>query len=326
MTLQTAASALLAVENLHVAVPVDGALTGIVRGVDFSIAPGEALGLVGESGSGKSMTAMALMRLVAAPARITAGRVVFNGIDLLSIEEGAMRQRRGRDISMVFQDPSTSLNPAFTVGQQLEDTIRTHRPDLGRKAVRDRAAEVLALVGISSPRQRLKQYPHEFSGGMRQRVLIAMAVACEPKLLIADEPTTALDVTVQARIVDLLNDLRDRLDLAILFVSHNLDLVAEVCDRVCVMYAGRIVETAPVQVLFTDPLHPYPRLLQRCVPRLDDGEGPLESIEGAPPRVSEMPPGCAFAARCPQVQDRCIAEYPASRRTDKQEVACWFEP
>jgi oligopeptide/dipeptide ABC transporter ATP-binding protein len=326
MTLQTAAGVLLAVENLHVAVPVEGALTGIVRGVDFSIAPGEALGLVGESGSGKSMTAMALMRLVAEPARITDGRVVFDGVDLLSIQEGSMRQRRGRDISMVFQDPSTSLNPAFTVGRQLEDTIRTHRPDLGRNAVRDRAAEVLASVGISSPRQRLKQYPHEFSGGMRQRVLIAMAVACEPKLLIADEPTTALDVTVQARIVDLLNDLRERLDLAILFVSHNLDLVAEVCDRVCVMYAGRIVETGPVQALFTHPLHPYTRLLQRCVPRLDDGEGSLESIEGAPPRVSEMPPGCAFAARCPQVQDRCVAAYPPARRIDKQEVACWFEP
>jgi oligopeptide/dipeptide ABC transporter ATP-binding protein len=323
---QRTADALLTVENLRVVLPVDGVLTEVVRGVDFHISPGETLGLVGESGSGKSMTAMALMRLIVPPACITAGRAVFEGVDLLSIDEGAMRQRRGRDISMVFQDPSTSLNPAFTIGQQLVDTIRTHRPDLGRRAAKERAAEVLALVGIPSSVQRLNQYPHEFSGGMRQRVLIAMAVACEPKLLIADEPTTALDVTVQARIVDLLNDLRERLGLAILFVSHNLDLVAEVCDRVCVMYAGRIVETGPVRALFTRPLHPYTRLLQRCVPRLDDGEGALESIEGAPPRVGEMPLGCAFAARCSQVHDRCLVEYPRARHTDTQEVACWFEP
>jgi oligopeptide/dipeptide ABC transporter ATP-binding protein len=311
MISQRAADPLLRVENLRVAFPVGGALTDVVRGVDFHIAPGETLGLVGESGSGKSMTAMALMRIIAPPARITAGRVMFEGVDLLAIDEAAMRQRRGRDISMVFQDPSTSLNPAFTVGQQLVDTIRTHRPDLGRRA---------------SPAQRLIQYPHEFSGGMRQRVLIAMAVACEPKLLIADEPTTALDVTVQARIVDLLNDLRERLGLAILFVSHNLDLVAEVCDRVCVMYAGRIVETGPVRALFTQPLHPYTRLLQRCVPRLDDGEGVLHSIEGAPPRIGEMPLGCAFAARCPQVHVHCSVEYPRARHANAQEVACWIEP
>ncbi|MDB5638449.1 MAG: Peptide transporter ATP-binding protein [Bradyrhizobium sp.] len=323
---QAAPPALLTVEDLRVAFPVDEVLAEAVRGVDFRIAPGEALGLVGESGSGKSLSAMALMQLVAAPGRITGGRALFDGVDLIALDEKAMRRRRGRDISMVFQDPSTSLNPAFTIGQQLVDTIRTHRPDLGRHAARERAAEVLALVGIASPAQRLDHYPHEFSGGMRQRVLIAMAVACEPRLLIADEPTTALDVTVQARIVDLLNDLRERLGLAILFVSHNLDLVAEVCDRVCVMYAGRIVETGPVRALFTVPLHPYTRLLQRCVPRLDDRDDVLESIVGSPPRFGETPPGCAFASRCPQAHDRCRAEDPITRRTGTQEVACWAIP
>lgn len=326
MTPQDVTPDLVSVRDLRVAFPLGERMAEAVRGVDFHIAPGEALGLVGESGSGKSMSAMALMQLVSAPGRITGGQVLFDGVDLLGLDETAMRRRRGRDISMVFQDPSTSLNPAFTIGQQLVDTIRTHRPDLGRRAARERAAEVLALVGIASPAQRLDHYPHQFSGGMRQRVLIAMAVACEPRLLIADEPTTALDVTVQARIVDLLNDLRERLGLAILFVSHNLDLVAEVCDRVAVMYAGRIVETGPVRALFTAPQHPYTELLQACVPRIDQGEGLLASIAGAPPRLGEMPTGCAFAARCPKADARCRAEYPATRRTGPQEVACWFAP
>ena len=326
MSPQPVTPALLTVEDLRVAFPERGMMAEAVRGVGFRIAPGEALGLVGESGSGKSLSVMALMQLIAPPGRITGGRAVFEGVDLLSLDAKDMRQRRGRDISMVFQDPSTSLNPAFTIGQQLVHVIRTHRADLGRRAARERAAEVLGLVGIPSPWQRLDHYPHEFSGGMRQRVLIAMAVACEPKLLIADEPTTALDVTVQARIVGLLNDLRERLGLAILFVSHNLDLVAEVCDRVAVMYAGRIVETAPVRELFTQPLHPYTRLLQRCVPRIDDRDGALQSIAGAPPRIGEMPQGCAFAPRCPEACDRCRSEYPATHRAGTQEVACWSVP
>ena len=317
------AAALLAVRDLRVAFPIPGGLAEAVRGVDFDIAPGEALGLVGESGSGKSLSAMALMQLIAPPGRIVGGRAAFDGVDLLALDEAAMRARRGRDVSMVFQDPSTSLNPAFTVGQQLMDTIRTHRPDLSRRAARNRAAEVLGLVGVSSPAQRLGHYPHEFSGGMRQRVLIAMAIACEPKLLIADEPTTALDVTVQARIVDLLNDLRARLGLAILFISHNLDLVAEICDRVAVMYAGRIVETGEVRGLFTAPLHPYARLLQRCVPRIGGEDAALESIPGSPPRIGQMPAGCAFAPRCPEARARCRAEYPITRRAGTQEVACW---
>ncbi len=319
-------SALLAVEGLRVAFPLGGQWTDVVRGVDFSVAPGEALGLVGESGSGKSMSAMAVMRLIAAPGRIAAGRVVFDGTDLLALPEGAMRERRGRDVSMVFQDPSTSLNPAFTIGQQLAHTIRTHRPALSRRAVRDRAVEVLSLVGIPSAAQRLGHYPHQFSGGMRQRVLIGIAVACEPRLLIADEPTTALDVTVQARIVDLLNDLRERLGLAILFISHNLDLVAEICDRVAVMYAGRIVETGSARGIFTTPAHPYTRMLQRCVPRIGAPSGLLDSIAGSPPRAGEIPLGCAFAPRCPQVMEACLTAYPPLHVANGQEAACWAVP
>ncbi len=309
--------------GLRVAFPVGGGMAEAVRGVDFTVAPGEVLGLVGESGSGKSMTAMAVMQLVSAPGRITAGVAEFAGTDLLRLTEAEMRRWRGRDVSMVFQDPSTSLNPAFTIGQQLAHTIRTHRPDLGRRAVQARAAEVLALVGIPSPRTRLGHYPHEFSGGMRQRVLIAMAVACEPRLLIADEPTTALDVTVQARVVDLLADLRQRLGLSILFISHNLDLVAEICDRVAVMYAGRIVETGPVRSLFAAPLHPYTRLLQGCVPRLGPAAGPLQSIAGAPPRLDRIPPGCPFHPRCPAKRDICPSEDPPARAAAAQHVACW---
>ena len=319
----TAPAPLLRVQGLRVAFPVGDGMAEAVRGVDFTLAPGEALGLVGESGSGKSMSAMAVMQLVAAPGRITAGVVEFAGSDLLQLGEAQMRRHRGRDISMVFQDPSTALNPAFTIGAQLVHTIRTHRPELGRRAADDRAAEVLALVGIPAPRTRLGHYPHEFSGGMRQRVLIAMAVACEPRLLIADEPTTALDVTVQARIVDLLADLRARLGLGILFISHNLDLVAEICDRVAVMYAGRIVETGPVRDLFRTPLHPYTALLQGCVPRLGPASGPLTSIAGAPPRLDRMPPGCPFHPRCPAVRDICPREDPPMRAMGAQDVACW---
>lgn len=324
MSPPSATPALLSVRDLRVGFPTRTGLAEAVRGVDFDIAPGEAHGLVGESGSGKSLTAMAVMQLIAPPGRIIGGSAMFGGVDLLALDEAEIRARRGRDISMVFQDPSTSLNPAFSVGQQLVDAIRTHRTDLSRRAARERAAEVLGLVGVPSPSQRLGHYPHEFSGGMRQRVLIALAIACEPRLLIADEPTTALDVTVQARIVDLLNDLRERLNLAILFISHNLDLVAEVCDRVGVMYAGRIVETGDVRALFRTPSHPYTRMLQRCVPRIDDEDtAAFTSIVGSPPGIGEMPSGCAFAPRCPKARERCRAAYPTTRRAGAQTVACW---
>jgi peptide/nickel transport system ATP-binding protein/oligopeptide transport system ATP-binding protein len=315
---------LLEVSGLRVAFPTKGGLAEAVKGVDFALRPGEAVGLVGESGSGKSLTAMAILRLIAAPGRITGGSIRFDGADLLALPESGMRGLRGRAISMVFQDPSTSLNPAFTIGRQIIDTVRAHRPGLGRAAAREQAIESLALVGIADPGRRLASYPHEFSGGMRQRVLIAMAIACQPKLLIADEPTTALDVTVQARVVDLLNDLRARLGLTVLFISHNLDLVAEICDRVVVMYAGRVVEAAGAEDLFTQPRHPYTRLLQRCIPRIGGDGARLEVIDGAPPAPGQHVAGCAFAPRCPEAASVCRESPPHLAPLGRHDVACWM--
>lgn len=314
---------LLSVSDLRVSFPLRDGWGEAVRGVDFSIDAGDAVGLVGESGSGKSLAALAIMRLIAEPGLVTGGNVRFDGRDLLALPESQMRQLRGRDISMVFQDPSASLNPAFTIGRQLIDTIRAHRPLLSNKEARDQAAEVLSMVGISDPLRRMNAYAHEFSGGMRQRVMIAMAVACEPRLLIADEPTTALDVTVQARVVDLLNRLRGQLGLAVLFISHNLDLVAEICDRVVVMYAGRVVETAPTVELFSAPRHPYTRLLQRCIPHIGGAGKRLNAIDGSPPPVGSVISGCAFRDRCPDVIARCSEAPPPIRRLGSHDVACW---
>jgi peptide/nickel transport system ATP-binding protein/oligopeptide transport system ATP-binding protein len=313
---------LLEVKGLRIAFPAGGDWVDAVRGVDFSVDAGDAVGLVGESGSGKSLSALAIMRLLTPPGRVSGGSIHFDGQDLLALPDSAMRRIRGSDISMVFQDPSSSLNPAFTIGRQLTDVIQVHQPGLSRAGRRDRAAESLSLVGIPDPLRRMASYPHEFSGGMRQRVLIAMAIACEPRLLIADEPTTALDVTVQARVVDLLNRLRQRLGLAVLFISHNLDLVAEICDRVVVMYAGRVAEEAPTEDLFTAPRHPYTRLLQNCIPRIG-GEGRrLAVIDGAPP-TGIIPPGCLFADRCPDSTAQCRETVPKLRRLDRHGVACW---
>ena len=314
--------ALLGIEGLRVAFPAGGGWAEAVRGVSLSVAAGEAVGLVGESGSGKSITALAAMRLLPPAARVLSGSVAFAAENLLALPERAMRQVRGRRISMVFQDPLTSLNPAFTIGTQLIDTIRAHRA-VDRAAARAQAVEALDMVGIPSALRRLDFYPHEFSGGMRQRALIAMAVACRPQLLIADEPTTALDVTIQSQVIGLLNRLRRELGLAVLFISHNLDLVAEVCDRVVVMYAGRVAEEAPVAELFAHPRHPYTRLLQRCIPRLGDTGEALTSIDGAPPTLGAFPPGCAFAPRCPDAQQRCHHEAPTERPAANGRVACW---
>ena len=263
---------LLDVRDLRVSFPMANGMTEAVRGVSFSVAPGEAIGIVGESGSGKSVSALAVMRLVAQPGRITGGKILFEGRDLAALDEKAMRTVRGRHISMVFQDPLSSLNPAFTIGQQLVDTVRAHRPAATREAAHDRAVEVLELVGITEAGRRLTSYPHEFSGGMRQRVMIALAIACEPKLLIADEPTTALDVTIQAQVVTLLWQLREKLGLSVLFISHNLDLVAEICDRVYVMHTGNVVEHGDVEDIFLRPQHSYTRMLQNCIPRIEGVE------------------------------------------------------
>ncbi len=314
---------LLSIEGLRVGFrAADGGVIEAVRGVDFSIAAGEAVGIVGESGSGKSLSMLAVMRLLGVPARATGGRVVFDGEDLLAIDETRMRALRGRDIAMVFQDPQSSLNPALTIGRQITDVVRAHRQVSAREA-RLIAAEALERVGIREAASRLDSYPHEFSGGMRQRALIAMAIACRPRLLIADEPTTALDVTVQAQIVDLIAELRSDLGLAVIFISHNLQLVSEIVDRVVVMYGGMVVEDGPVEAIELAPRHPYTRLLKACVPSLVGPVGPLVAIEGAPPRLGRMPAGCPFSPRCPRAVAPCATEMPPLAREAAGRVACW---
>ncbi|MEZ2410424.1 ABC transporter ATP-binding protein [Bosea sp. RCC_152_1] len=314
---------LLSIEGLRVGFrSADGGVVEAVRGVDFSVAAGEAVGVVGESGSGKSLSMLAVMRLLGSPAHTTGGRVIFDGQDFLALNEARMRAIRGRDIAMVFQDPQSSLNPALTIGRQITDVVRAHRQVSGAEARRI-AAESLERVGIREAGKRLDAYPHEFSGGMRQRALIAMAIACRPRLLIADEPTTALDVTVQAQIVDLIAELRRDLGIAVIFISHNLQLVAEIVDRVVVMYGGKVVEDGPVEAIERAPRHPYTGLLQACVPSLTGPVGPLVAIEGAPPRLGRMPPGCPFSPRCPHVVEACIAEMPPLEREADRHFACW---
>jgi oligopeptide/dipeptide ABC transporter ATP-binding protein len=315
--------ALLSVEGLRVGFrSADGGVIEAVRGVDFSVAPGEAVGIVGESGSGKSLSMLAVMRLLGAPASTTGGRVIFDGEDLLAADETRMRALRGRDIAMVFQDPQSSLNPALTIGRQITDVVRAHRGVSAGEARRI-AAESLERVGIRDAGRRLASYPHEFSGGMRQRALIAMAIACRPRLLIADEPTTALDVTVQAQIVDLIAELRRELGLAIVFISHNLQLVAEIVDRVVVMYGGKVVEDGPVEAIERAPRHPYTSLLKACVPSLIGPVGPLTAIEGAPPRLGRLPAGCPFSPRCPDAIEPCAVEMPALVTEAGHRTACW---
>jgi oligopeptide/dipeptide ABC transporter ATP-binding protein len=314
--------ALLEVEDLHVGFPVGGRMVEVVRGISFSIAAGEAMGLVGESGSGKSQTALAIMGLLRSPGRVTRGSIRLDGQELTTTDEAGLRRLRGGTMSIVFQDALSGLNPVFPIGTQLMDVIAAHRGLHGR-AARDLAVEVLELVGIRDPASRLRQYPHQFSGGMRQRVLIAMAVACRPKLLIADEPTTALDVTVQAQIVALLHDLRQRLGLALLFITHNLDLMAEICDRAVVLYGGMVMEEAPVAELFSAPLQPYSRALLECVPRLQDEPGALRPIEGASPVPGRLGAGCPFQPRCGLAVPRCAAERPPERMRGPHRLACW---
>jgi peptide/nickel transport system ATP-binding protein/oligopeptide transport system ATP-binding protein len=314
---------LLAVEGLRVGFGgAEGGVIEAVRGVDFSVAPGEAIGIVGESGSGKSLTMLAVMRLLGAPARTTGGRAMFAGEDLLAASEARMRALRGREIAMVFQDPQSSLNPALTIGRQIGDVVRAHRRVPPAEARRI-AVEALERVGIRDAARRLGSYPHEFSGGMRQRALIAMAIACQPRLLIADEPTTALDVTVQAQIVDLIAALRRDLGLAVIFISHNLRLVSEIVDRIVVMYGGKVVEDGPVADIELAPRHPYTRLLEACVPSLTGEVGPLVSIEGVPPRLGRMPAGCPFFPRCPRAAEPCAGEMPPLVREAGRRLACW---
>lgn len=298
---------LLAVTHLQTSFATKRGEVCAVDDVSFSLHAGEVLSLVGESGCGKSVTALSVLRLVAAPGRIVGGEICFEGRDLLKLSEAEMRALRGNDIAMIFQDPMTSLNPVFTVGEQIAEAIRLHR-GVSKREAWNQAVEGMRDVAIPAPEVRAKTYPHEMSGGMRQRVMIAMALACDPQLLIADEPTTALDVTIQAQILDLLNELRERRKLALLLITHDLGVVAKTADRVAVMYAGQIVEAAPVRELFAAPRHPYTEGLLRAVPKLGSrqaGRARLQTIDGVVPNPLALPPGCRFAPRCVHRQPQC---------------------
>jgi peptide/nickel transport system ATP-binding protein/oligopeptide transport system ATP-binding protein len=301
---------LLSVSNLRVVFGGGQRELPAVDDVGFDVAEGEVLGIVGESGSGKSVTALSIMGLLPKPpARVAAGAIKFQGQDLLSLGEREMQQMRGPGIGMIFQEPMTSLNPVFPIGDQLMETVRVHER-VGKAAQRDRAIAMLARVGIAEPKGRLRDYPHQLSGGMRQRVMIAMALACNPKLLIADEPTTALDVTIQQQILELLLDLREELGMGIIIITHNMGVVAEMADRVVVMYAGRIVERAPVAGLFERPAHPYTRGLLESIPTLADERNRLRTIPGTLPNPAALPPGCRFEPRCQWRIAACAAAVP----------------
>ena len=301
--------ALLEVRDLRVTFETHHGTVRAVDGVDLALEPGETLGLVGESGSGKSMTNLALLGLIPAPGRVE-GSVLFEGEELLGRSDQDLRRIRGNRLAMIFQDPMTSLNPLLTVGRQLTEVLELHK-GLARREARARCVQALGDVGIPSPEERLDQYPHELSGGMRQRVMIAMGLLCEPALLLADEPTTALDVTIQAQILELMQEVQRRHGTAIVLVTHDLGVVAGMADRVAVMYAGRLVEKGPTGALFGTPLHPYTRGLLESVPRLEGAAGhALDSIPGSPPDPAALPPGCAFAPRCPLAEDSCRAERP----------------
>jgi oligopeptide/dipeptide ABC transporter ATP-binding protein len=302
---------LLEVTDLQTHFPTRAGLVRAVNGVSFHLDRGELLGLVGESGCGKSITALSIMRLISPPGKIVGGEIVFDGRNLLQLSESEMREMRGDDIAMIFQDPMTSLNPVFTVGEQIAEALRLHRK-LSRKDAQVAAVDAMREVSIPDPGRRAGDYPHQLSGGMRQRVMIAMALACNPKLLIADEPTTALDVTIQAQILELLDGLRKSRELAVLLITHDLGVVAEVADRVAVMYTGKIVEQAPVEELFARPRHPYTEGLLRSVPKLTAEhvakKERLETIEGVVPSPTDLPPGCHFAPRCQYRMPRCTEE------------------
>jgi len=301
---------ILEVKNLVTKFKTDRGLVTAVDDISFDVFRGRTLGIVGESGSGKSVTALSIMRLIPnPPGIIDSGEILFEGEDVLKFSDRQMRDIRGNKISMIFQEPMTSLNPVFTVGNQIEEVYHLHRKDLSKKEVKDKAIEMLKLVGIPSPETRVKEYPHQLSGGMRQRVMIAMALACEPDILIADEPTTALDVTIQAQILELMNKLQVELGMGIIMITHDLGVVAETCHDVVVMYCGRIVEKADVKTIFKNPRHPYTKGLLESIPSYDstlhETREKLPTIEGMVPSLFELPPGCYFQDRCCNVTDDC---------------------
>ena len=317
---------LLQVKNLTTRFYTDDGVVHAVNGISYILKEGEVLGVVGESGCGKSVHALSIMRLIPdPPGKIEAGEVLFNGTDLLKVPDSQMRRVRGADIAMVFQDPMTSLNPVYTVGFQIMEALMVHQ-SISRNDARTRAGELLKLVGIPGAEQRLNDYPHQFSGGMRQRAMIAMALSCNPKLLIADEPTTALDVTIQAQIVDLVKRLQENLGMAVMWITHDLGVVAELADNINVMYAGYIVERGLASDIFKHTHHPYTIGLLGSLPRLDEAPGTkLLSIPGLPPDLVMLPTGCPFAARCPYTDEQCLASMPPLVPAESKEhlVACW---
>ncbi len=320
-------SRLLDVRDLRVEFQTLEGLVHAVNGVSFSVCPGQTLGIVGESGCGKSVSVLSVMRLIPQPpGRILSGQVEFDGRDLLRLSPAEMQQVRGKDISMVFQDPMTSLNPVLTIGRQIGETMMVHK-GLDEKQARQAARELLEQVGIPNPELRLDDYPHHFSGGMRQRVMIAMALSCKPRLLIADEPTTALDVTIQVQILDLVKQLRDQLGMAVIWISHDLAVIAEIADRVAVMYSGYLVEEADVFELYRQPLHPYTLALLHSLPRMDTGElDKLSAIPGSPPDQTRVPAGCPFAPRCTCAIARCRTENPPLVEiAPDHRSACWVD-
>ena len=317
--------ALLEVKGLKTYFYASKGVVKAVDGVSYTVSKGEALGIVGESGSGKSVSTLSIMRLIQdPPGKIVGGEILFNGKNLLTLNGREMRDLRGSKISMIFQDPMMSLNPVMTIGRQISEAIKLHLKMTKKQAWR-RSIEMLDMVGISSPADRMNCYPHELSGGMCQRVMIAMALSCNPEIIIADEPTTALDVTIQAQINELFKELIKKLDMTVIWISHDLGVVAGLCDNINVMYAGRIVETAPVEDLFAKPSHPYTKSLLKCIPRLDDPcQAKLTTIKGHPPNLRKLPPGCAFQPRCSESGDVCLDNQPVLKQiAEKHHVACW---
>lgn len=303
---------LLEVQNLKTRFKTDDGAFFAVDDVSFSVKKGQTLGIVGESGCGKSVTSLSVMRLIQKPGNIESGKVLFKGQDLLGLSDNKMREIRGNEIAMIFQEPMTSLNPVYTIGDQIEEAILLHQKDLNKQQARERAIEMLRKVGIPAPEKRFHEYPHQLSGGMRQRVMIAMAISCNPELLIADEPTTALDVTIQAQILDLMRKLQKDFGAGMILITHDLGVVAEMCQEVAVMYAGRVVEFGTVEDIFYRPKHPYTKGLLDSIPHFETGHKleQLNTIKGMVPSPLNLPKGCRFADRCPYVQDDCRAAYP----------------
>ena len=315
---------LLQVRDLCTSFDVDAGEVRAVNGISFSLEKGKVLGIVGESGSGKSVTAYSIMRILVEPGRIKSGEILFEGQDIVKFSKKQMSEFRGKRVSIIFQDPMTSLNPTYTIGNQLREAILLHT-DRNREQANARAVEMLKLVGVNEPEKHLKQYPHELSGGMRQRVMIAMALACEPDILIADEPTTALDVTIQAQILELMKDLQKKLGMAIIMITHDLGVIADMCDEIIVMYAGRICERGTVDEIFYNPRHEYTKGLLRSIPKLDTRNQRLIPIAGSPVDLTSMPAGCAFASRCDCAMKICLTDLPEELPVnDEHRAACWM--